>query len=89
MKGWVLHTSPMADTNPAPSRSAMASRPLWEKKIRYLPWGVIRLTAPGARALPASTRIPSRFTRYREVRGAEPFTARLARVFRKAGQHRS
>ena len=40
--------------------------------------------APGASAVPASTRMPSLFTRYRLESGALPFTARSARVLRKA-----
>ena len=81
----VVHTSPTAETKGAPNLSASTSRPLWEKKIRYFPQGSMRLTAPGASAVPASTRMPSLLTRYRLDSGALPLVARSAMVFKKPG----
>ena len=74
---------------PVPNLSAMAARPLFEKKMRYFPQGSRRLTAPGAKAVPASTRMPSRLTMYRLESGALPRTARSDSVFRKLGQQLS
>jgi len=81
----VEQAAPAAETKAAPNLSASTSRPFWEKKTRYLPQGVMRLTAPGASAVPASTRMPSLLTRYRLDRGALPLTARSASVFKKPG----
>ena len=52
--------------------------------MRYLPQGSMRLTAPRASAVPASTRMPSLFTRYR-LDGGTALDGQIRQGLQKAG----
>ena len=59
VKASVRQMSPeSASTNRAPNRSASALSSLLEKNTKYLPAACNSPMAPGARAVPTSTRMP-------------------------------